>query len=342
MALTESDLRDWAGLWFAGAADGAADATGGVTVVAKLAPRLDNQGAVQGSAPHQSPWRVIDDRPPAGPAGRERADRQPGHALPDRRHRLGQARHDGLGSLVAGDVKMDTATIKEYIQLAADMGWPYQLIDWQWYGAAATSRDADITTVNPAVDMDEVRRFAKEKGVRLWLWLYWTDVDRNDAYKKAFPLYEKWGIAGVKIDFMNRDDQEMVNWYEKITRAAAEHHLMVNFHGAFKPTGLSRTYPNQITREGILGNEYNRWSTRVTPEHKLTLPFTRFLAGPADLHAGRVSQPPAGPVQGRRQRRPRSRAPAAPSWRCSSSTTVRSAACATIRATTATSPASTS
>ena len=106
------------------------------------------------------------------------------------------------------------------------------------------------------------------------------------AYQEAFPLYEKWGIAGVKIDFMNRDDQDMVNWYEKIAKAAAEHHLMVNFHGAFKPTGMIRTYPNQITREGILGNEYNRWSARVTPEHKTTLPFTRLLAGPADFTPG--------------------------------------------------------
>ena len=74
--------------------------------------------------------------------------------------------------------------------------------------------------------------------MRLWLWLHWSDVSRNDAYKTAFPLYKEWGIAGVKIDFMDRDDQEMVHWYEKITRAAAEHQLMVNFHGAFKPIGI--------------------------------------------------------------------------------------------------------
>ena len=185
----------------------------------------------------------------------------------------------------SGDVKMDTATIKDYIQLAADMGWPYQLIDWQWYGPYNTP-NADLTKVNPAVDMDEVRRFAKAKGVRLWLWLYWTDADRHDAYKKAFELYEQWGIAGIKIDFMNRDDQDMVNWYEKLTRAAADHHLMIIFHGAFKTSGFNRTFPNQVTREGILGNEYNRWSARVTPEHKLTLPFTRFLAGPADFTPG--------------------------------------------------------
>jgi alpha-glucosidase len=85
---------------------------------------------------------------------------------------------------------------------------------------------------------------------------------------------------------MDSDDQFMVNWYEKLARAAAAHHLMINSHGAYKPTGLNRTLPNQITREGVLGNEYNRWSKRVTPEHKLTLPFTRFLAGPADFTPG--------------------------------------------------------
>lgn len=134
--------------------------------------------------------------------------------------------------------------------------------------------------------MDEVLNFAKQKGVRLWVWLHWKDVDRNDAYKEAFALYEKWGLAGVKIDFMERDDQEMVNWYEKITKCAAEHHLMVDFHGAFKPTGFERTYPNQITREGVFGNEYNIWTRKVTTKHKLTLPFIRFLTGPADFTPG--------------------------------------------------------
>jgi alpha-glucosidase len=180
---------------------------------------------------------------------------------------------------------MNTATIKQYIQLAADMGWPYQLIDWQWYGPY-NKPTANITTVNPDVDLDEVRRFAKEKNVRLWLWLYSSDVDRNIDCNTAFALYEKWGIAGIKIDFMDRDDQEMVNWYEKIAKAAAEHHLMLDFHGAYKPTGLERTYPNQITREGILGNEYNRWSNRVTTTHKISLLFTRLLTGPGDFTPG--------------------------------------------------------
>jgi alpha-glucosidase len=151
---------------------------------------------------------------------------------------------------------------------------------------AGWSRGTNILHGSPSVNMDELLALAKERNARLWLWAHWTSLDRNDTYLQAFPLYQKWGIAGVKIDFMNRDDQEMVNWYEKIVKAAAQHHLMVNYHGAFKPTGMIRTYPNQITREGILGNEYNRWSSRVTPEYKATLPFTRMLAGPADFTPG--------------------------------------------------------
>jgi alpha-glucosidase len=285
LALTEADLRDWSGMWLGGISNVDAKPAGGITLAAKLAPRLDKEGLVKATTPHQSPWRVL------------MIGRQPGRLVEsDLILNLSTSSQIADTSWIrpgmmawdhwwSGDVKMDTATIKEYIQLAADMGWPYQLIDWQWYGEF-NKPTADITQVNPAVDMDEVRRFAKEKGVRLWLWLYVTDVDRNNAYQKAFALYEKWGIVGVKIDFMDRDDQDMVNWYETITRAAAAHHLMVNFHGAFKTSGFNRTYPNQITREGILGNEYNRWSTRVTPEHKLTLPFTRFLAGPADFTPG--------------------------------------------------------
>jgi alpha-glucosidase len=315
VAITEADLLDWAGMWLAarapdegdtaegnaakgnaaedGPADGAestadttpAGAEAPVALVVKLAPRPDGEGLVKADTPHHSSWRVL------------MIGRQPGELIESELVRnlstpcqLDDTSWIQPGMMAwdhwwSGDTIMDTATIKSYIQLAADMGWPYQLIDWQWYGEPEKP-ESNITTVNKSLDMDEVRRFAKEHDVRLWLWLHWKDVDRNNAYRKAFPLYEQWGIAGVKIDFMDRDDQEMVNWYEKITRAAAKHHLLVNFHGAFKMSGFDRTYPNQMTREGILGNEYNKWSDRVTPEHKLMLPFTRYLAGPADFTPG--------------------------------------------------------
>lgn len=283
VAITEADILNWAGMWVGGL-NGTADSTA-LGLSAKLAPRLDGNGLVKVTTQPGSPWRVL------------MIGRQPGRLIESdivinlsSPSRLGDDSWVKPGMMAwdhwwSAGVKMNTATIKEYIQLAADMDWDYQLIDWQWYGDFNVPT-ADITAVNPTVDMDEVRRFAKEKGIKLWLWMYWTDVERNEAYQRAFKLYEDWGIAGVKIDFMDRDDQEMIDWYEKITKAAADHHLMVNFHGAYKTSGFNRTYPNQITREGILGNEFNGWTKRITPEHKLTLPFTRFLAGPADFTPG--------------------------------------------------------
>ena len=282
IAVAEADLLDWAGMWI-NADTGAREK--GVTLVSSLAPHLQKSGCVDVALPHLSPWRVL------------MIGRTPGKLIESNiisnlstPSRIGKAVWVKPGLMAwdhwwSGGVKMNTAMIKQYIQLAADMHWPYQLIDWQWYGPF-NNQTADITKVTPEVDMQELLKFAKNRGVRLWVWLHWTDVARNNAYEKAFALYEKWGLAGVKIDFMERDDQEMVNWYERITKCAAAHHLMVNFHGAYKPTGLERTYPNQVTREGIMGNEYNIWSRNINAKHKLTLPFTRFLTGPADFTPG--------------------------------------------------------
>jgi alpha-glucosidase len=291
VAIAEADLLDWAGLWLGGA-EAQADEPAttepvpmAMALVAKLAPRLDGQGLVVSETPRHSPWRVL------------MIGRRPGQLIESEIIRnlstpneLKDSSWVKPGMMAwdhwwTGDTVMDTATIKQYIQLAADMGWPYQLVDWGWYGES-NKPEADITKVVESLDMEEVRRFAQEKGVRLWLWLHWSDANRHDAYKAAFLLYREWGIAGVKIDFMDRDDQEMVQWYERITRAAAEHQLMVNFHGAYKPSGFERTFPNQLTREGILGNEYNKWNSRVSPQHKVTLPFTRLLVGPGDFTPG--------------------------------------------------------
>jgi alpha-glucosidase len=179
---------------------------------------------------------------------------------------------------------MEQSVIYEYIDLASKMGWPFMLIDWQWYGQF-NEPTADIKKPAPQINMPEILKYAKSKNVRCWLWLYNTDVDRFN-FEEACALYEKWGIAGIKIDFMDSDDQEMVNWYHRVVKTAAKYHLMVDFHGAFKPDGWQRTYPNLATREGVLGNEYNKWSLRITPEHLCTLPFTRMLAGPMDFTPG--------------------------------------------------------
>jgi alpha-glucosidase len=298
VAVTEADLVDWAGMWLA--REPQASGTNAVTLRARLAPRLDGNGLVKAALPHASPWRVL------------LVGREPGRLIESDLVlnlsapcqiadpswiKPGMMAWDSWWSGVG---HKDTGTMKDFISFAGEMGWPYQLVDGGWYLGTHTgiSRPgSDITKSVPEVDMNELLRFAAENNVRLWVWLYWTDADQGEAYKKAFELYEKWGIAGVKIDFMDRDDQEMVNWYEKITRCAAGHHLMVNFHGAYKPTGMIRTWPNQITREGILGNEYNKWSQRVTAEHRVTLPFTRFLAGPGDFTPGGFVNRPANRFQ---------------------------------------------
>ena len=185
----------------------------------------------------------------------------------------------------SGEVKMEMPVIKQYIDLASEMGWPYMLVDWQWYGKF-NSPEADITKWAPQISMPEIIEYAKSKNVRIIVWLYSSDVNRNSAYKTAFPLYEKWGIAGIKIDFMDRDDQQMVNWYHDIIKCAAENHLMVDFHGAYKPDGIIRTWPNMITREGLMGNEYYKFSDKMSPEHNIKLAFTRMLAGQMDYTPG--------------------------------------------------------
>ena len=115
---------------------------------------------------------------------------------------------------------MNTATMKYFTDLAAEMGWEYVIVDWTWYGPITdfkTGGERDCTKPIPEVDVPEIVRYAKAKGVKVVLWVYWRHLDQR--LDEALALYEKWGIAGVKIDFMDRDDQEMVNWYEKITAA---------------------------------------------------------------------------------------------------------------------------
>jgi alpha-glucosidase len=185
----------------------------------------------------------------------------------------------------SGDVKMEMPVIKKYIDFASEMGWAYMLVDWQWYGKF-NSPEADITKWAPQIDMPDIINYARTKNVKILLWLYSSDVNRNSAFKTAFRLYNTWGVAGIKIDFMDRDDQQMVNWYHDIIECAAENHLLVDFHGAYKPDGIIRTWPNMITREGVMGNEYYKFSDKMSPEHNVKIAFTRMLAGQMDYTPG--------------------------------------------------------
>lgn len=281
-AITEANITNYAGMYLKPGLSST-----GFSVMSGLSPlpkQPDNGDKVHFKFPHKTPWRVImlGDAPGKLLESELVMNLNEPCAIADPSWiKPGMCAWDHWWS---GEVKMDNETLKKYIDLASEMGWPYQLIDWQWYGPF-NKPEADITKIAPQLDMPGILAYAKSKNVKCWVWLYNTDVDRSD-WDKACATYESWGIAGVKIDFMDSDDQQMVNWYARIVKTAAKHHLMVDFHGAYKPDGFRRTYPNLVTREGVMGNEYNKWSLRVTPEHMTTLPFTRMLAGPMDYTPG--------------------------------------------------------
>ena len=290
VAITEANIDNYAGMYVR-----KADAP--YAVRAELSPRLDKSSiAVQTDAPLTTPWRVlmIGDEPGRLVESNIILNLNPPSKFADTSWiKAGKSAWDWWSGEAAPSVTfktgMNTATMKHYIDFSSASGFPYMLIDAGWAvanrsGPQDYSALADITHVTPEIDMPELLRYAKEKNVRIWLWSHWTSVDKY--MNEAFPLFEKWGVAGVKIDFMNRDDQEMVRWYHHVVELAAEHHLMIDYHGAFKPDGLRRTWPNLITREGVMGKEYLKWSARTTPVHNTTLPFTRMLAGPLDYTPG--------------------------------------------------------
>ena len=181
---------------------------------------------------------------------------------------------------------VNTDTYKYFIDFAAKHGFEYILLDEGW--SAGT---LDIKHYKPEVNVEEIIDYGRKKGVGVVLWALWNPLAED--IEGTFDIYQKWGVAGVKIDFMDRSDQEMVNFYDAVSKAAADRHLVVDFHGAYKPSGMQRKYPNVLTFEGVLGNEYNKgegtgWNASVTPDHNLMIPFIRNLAGPMDFTPGAV------------------------------------------------------
>lgn len=173
---------------------------------------------------------------------------------------------------------VNTATYKYHIDFASDYGLEYIILDEGW------SVPGDLFQINPECDMDEIMIYAHEKNVGIILWVLWNALD-NDL-EAALDKFEKWGVKGIKVDFMQRDDQAMVRYYWKVAKAAAEHKMLVDFHGSYKPTGIRRAYPNVVNREGLKGLENAKWSDLITPDHDCTLPFIRMVAGPMDYTPG--------------------------------------------------------
>jgi len=300
-AVAESDLLDWAGMSLVSA--------GGTAVRPALDRRSDGNGLVVSAVPRVSPWRVlIYGRTAAELANsdliatlaspsrlRDASWIKPGACAWDAwwtgiNPYDSDPRHRGV------DARGTTPSTKEYIDFAAEMGWPYQLMDWYWYEGMTSYNKSlhsqpnavrgDFTKAVPEINVPELMQYARSKNVRLLIWAHSLDME-TFGVEKALKYLADQGFAGVKIDFINSQSQETVQWCEKVLATAAKYHLLVDFHGTYKPTGLARTYPNFITQEGVLGNEYNKLGgNQCTPLHTATLPFTRALLGPMDFTPG--------------------------------------------------------
>jgi alpha-glucosidase len=174
---------------------------------------------------------------------------------------------------------INMATYRYFIDFAAANGIEYINLDEGW------SEQFDLTKLKNDINVEELVRYAKAKNVGIFLWCVWHVLDKQLA--EVMPLFEKWGIKGLKVDFMDRDDQKTMNFYQRIAEECAKRKILVNFHGATKPTGMNRVYPNIINHEGVRGLEYNKFAQDgTTPDHAAQLPFIRMLAGYMDYTPG--------------------------------------------------------
>ena len=290
LAITEANLRDYAGMYLA--------RHHGV-LTSRLSPLPgQTEVKVQATLPHRSPWRVL------------LLGQQVGRLLesniitslcepPSQDFswvKPGKSDFHWWNGDIAPDTTFAPGRSFEfnqyYIDFCARHGIDYHSVigygNSAWYQndgeGYSPGPHTNILNPVPGLDMQRIGDYATSRGVGLRVWVHWQPFYAK--LDSALVQFEKWGVRGMMVDFMDRDDQQMVNMQEEMLRKAARHHIHLQFHGAFKPTGLSRTYPNELTREGTLNYENNKWGPAMTPEHDLDMPFTRLLAGPTDYHLG--------------------------------------------------------
>lgn len=173
---------------------------------------------------------------------------------------------------------VNTASYKYYIDFAKKFGFDRIMMDAGW------SDNLDLFKINPAINMDTIVAYARKENIKISMWTLAHTLNRQ--LKAALNQFNKWGVDFIMTDFIDRDDQKTVDFYYRIAKACAEHHIMIMYHGAYPPKGFNRTFPNNVTREGVLGSEYNIGSDKASPKHDVTLPFTRMLAGSLDYEPG--------------------------------------------------------
>ena len=292
VALAESDVEEYPGLWFHG--------TGGPGLVGTF-PHYPLKEKLEGdrnyfvteaadyiavtSGTRTYPWRII------GMVDRD-ADlltnqivyllAKPSQLQDTSWIKPGKVAWDwwNYNNIYGVDFKagVNTQTYKYYIDFAAKYGLQYIILDEGWY------KLGNVLDVVPEINMEELTAYAKQKNVGIILWVVWKSLD--DQLIPALDLWAKWGIKGIKVDFMQRDDQLLINFYHKVSSETAKRHMLVDFHGGQKQITMTRTWPNMISGEGVRGMEWSKWSADSEPKHNVTLPYTRMFLGPLDYTPG--------------------------------------------------------
>lgn len=292
MSITEAAVVDYAGMYLM--------KENGM-FVGKLSP-LPGQTKIKVKAdiPHRTPWRVISisDRVGAIIESNILTNLNEPCKIEDTSWlRPGKTTFTWWNGNVVPDTTFAPGnnfdTNKYYIDFAARSGLDYHSIygyaEQPWYvddgfDFGTPGPNSDITKPIKPLDMKAICKYAHSQGVGIHLWINWKPLYAK--IDEAFALFQEWGISGMMVDFMDRDDQEMIRIQEEILAKAAKHHLFIQFHGSSKPSGLHRTYPNEFTREGTMNYEGYKWGAEINADHDISMPFTRLIAGATDYHLG--------------------------------------------------------
>ena len=300
IAIAESDLEDYPGLWLHG--------TGGPALAATFPPYpLEEQPLIDEKTKLRSdrnikvtrvadyiavtrgkrsyPWRVLG----VAPADKDLAAstlvyllESPSRVADTSWIHPGKVAWDWWNALNLKGVDfqpgVNTRTYEYYIDFASRNGIEYIILDEGWYPTGNLLKSV------PAIDVPALVAYGKKKNVGIILWAIWKTFD--DQFQPALDLFSRWGVKGVKVDFMQRDDQPVMRFYYRVCEALAKRKMLVDFHGGIRPALLTRTWPNMISTEGVQGLEHMKWSNASDPEHNLSLPFTRMFLGPMDYTPG--------------------------------------------------------
>lgn len=292
VAVAESDVEDYPGLWLRGTGGNSLGATFPPYPLKetrandrdiKVAEAADYIALTRGARTY--PWRLL------GIAARD-GDLLTNHlvyllASPSRVRdtswiKPGKVAWDwwNANNVYGVDFRagVNTATYRHYIDFAAAHGIEYVVLDEGWY------KLGNVLDVVPEMNVRELVEYGRRKNVGVILWVVWKTLE--DRLEPALDQFGRWGVKGIKVDFMQRDDQPVVNFYHRLCREAAERRMLVDFHGAQRSVLMTRTWPNLVSNEGVRGLEWSKWSADAEPEHNVTLAFTRMFLGPMDYTPG--------------------------------------------------------